>query len=186
MASTDWWTTGSTGPAQATRHEVDARSEGGVQCGGMTLTHRRRPAVRHLGVVGTIGRVVGGTWLLIHAFQVGVGPVDALLGLVVFNAVVVAALALRGRSAPPLRFTGAVSHIINFAFWITMLNVVVAPSHLFGGSASLLAAARGYGGCEMFAVSNWLRRRDDQFGCAFYLPFDLVDQHLGHRDRDGC
>jgi hypothetical protein len=28
----------------------------------------------------------------------------------------------------------------------------------------LLAAARGYAGCEVLAVSNWLLHRDDQVG----------------------
>ena len=36
----------------------------------------------------------------------------------------------------------------------------------------LLAAARGYAGCEVLAASNWLLRRDDQVGCALFLPVD--------------
>jgi hypothetical protein len=40
-----------------------------------------------------------------------------------------------------------------------------------------LAAARGYAGCEVLAVSNWLLRRDDQIGCAVFWPIDQLEQH---------
>jgi hypothetical protein len=40
----------------------------------------------------------------------------------------------------------------------------------------LLAAARGYGGCEVLAVSNWLLRRDDQVGCLVLSPLDRLEQ----------
>ncbi len=43
-----------------------------------------------------------------------------------------------------------------------------------GGSA-LLAAIRGYAGCEVFAVANWLRRRDDQISCAVFSPIDTLE-----------
>jgi hypothetical protein len=32
-----------------------------------------------------------------------------------------------------------------------------------------LTAACGYAGCEVLAVSNWLRR-DDHLGCALFWP----------------
>lgn len=41
----------------------------------------------------------------------------------------------------------------------------------------LLAAVRGYAGCEVLAVSNWLLRRDDQVGCAPFGPIDAVEAH---------
>jgi hypothetical protein len=36
----------------------------------------------------------------------------------------------------------------------------------------LLAAACGYGGCEVLAVSNLITRRRDQVGCLLYTPID--------------
>ncbi len=36
----------------------------------------------------------------------------------------------------------------------------------------LLAAARGYGGCEVLAISNWILHRDDQIGCLVLGPID--------------
>lgn len=142
-----------------------------------------RQRIRHLGPVGTSARLVVGTWMLIHAIEQGVGPADVMLGLVVPNAVVFAVLATRGASAPPLRMNGPVAHIANIAIGFGLLQFVHVPGLLFIGTASLLAAARGYGGCEMFAVWNWLRRRDDQFACPFFLPCDVVDQLVTRRER---
>jgi hypothetical protein len=46
---------------------------------------------------------------------------------------------------------------------------------VFLGSAMLFAAARGAGGCEILALSNWLLRRDDQIGCPLFWPVDTYD-----------
>ena len=46
------------------------------------------------------------------------------------------------------------------------------------GLAMLLAAARGYAGCEVLAISNWLLRRDDQLGCMVFAPVDLAETQL--------
>ena len=43
---------------------------------------------------------------------------------------------------------------------------------IFYGASVLLAAARGYAGCEVLAASNWLLRRVDQVGCRLFLPVD--------------
>jgi hypothetical protein len=45
------------------------------------------------------------------------------------------------------------------------------------GFPMLLAALRGYGGCEVLAVGNWLLRRDDQIGCAPFWPIDRLERH---------
>jgi hypothetical protein len=45
---------------------------------------------------------------------------------------------------------------------------------IFYGASMLLAAARGYGGCEVLAVSNWVLRRDDQVGCLVFSPLDYM------------
>ena len=46
---------------------------------------------------------------------------------------------------------------------------------LFYGGSMLLAAARGYAGCEILAISNWILRRDDQLGCVVFSPIDAVE-----------
>lgn len=80
---------------------------------------------------------------------------------------------------------GPVSDLVNIVVVISMLNLFDVPALLFYESASLLAAVRGSGVCEMFAVSNSLRRRDDQFGCPLFLPVDLIDRWLTGR-RPAC
>jgi len=42
---------------------------------------------------------------------------------------------------------------------------------IFYGASMLLAAARGYAGCEVLAVSNWLLRDDEQVGCGLFAPW---------------
>ncbi|MGH7862504.1 MAG: hypothetical protein ACREOS_09730, partial [Candidatus Dormibacteraceae bacterium] len=49
---------------------------------------------------------------------------------------------------------------------------------VFYGASMLLAAARGYSGCEVLAVSNWVLRRDDQVGCMVLSPIDRLEQGL--------
>ncbi len=49
---------------------------------------------------------------------------------------------------------------------------------MFYGASMLLAAARGYAGCEVLAISNWLLRRDDQVGCVVFWPIDQLEHHL--------
>jgi hypothetical protein len=50
------------------------------------------------------------------------------------------------------------------------LAVTSDAALVFYGALMLLAAVRGYAGCEVLAVSNWLLGRDDQIGC---MPFWL-------------
>ena len=131
-----------------------------VRMGAMSVTGESISAspqrVRHIGPLGTCARLVVGTWMLIHAVEHGVGPTDVLLGLVVPHALVFTVLAARGASAPPLRMNGPVAHGANVAIAFGLLQFVHVPGLLFIGTASLLAAARSYGGCEMW-LSSYFR-----------------------------
>ncbi len=51
---------------------------------------------------------------------------------------------------------------------------------IFYGASMLLAAVRGYAGCKVLAVSNWVLRRDDQVGC---VVFSLVNHWEGRVGR---
>ena len=55
---------------------------------------------------------------------------------------------------------------------------------LFGGLSLLVAGIRGYAGCEITAIGNWLLRRDDQVGCVVLSPLDLAEQQLQKRSPD--
>ncbi|MGH3286871.1 MAG: hypothetical protein ACRDPD_19675, partial [Streptosporangiaceae bacterium] len=83
------------------------------------------------------------------------------------NAVVFAALYATPWYAPSLGFTSDAALI-------------------FYGASLLLAAARGYAGCEVLAVPNWLLRRDDQVGCVVFAPVDALERRraASGRQRD--
>jgi hypothetical protein len=56
------------------------------------------------------------------------------------------------------------------------LAVTSDAALVFYGTSMLLAAARGYAGCEVLAVSNWLLGRDDQVGCLLFAPVDQLER----------
>ncbi|MGH3292070.1 MAG: hypothetical protein ACRDP7_09710, partial [Trebonia sp.] len=102
-------------------------------------------------------------------------PAAWVLALLVFPAAALAAAWLRARWHPDgLRATGPAGHALNAAVFTALYATPwYAPSLgftsdavlIFYGASLLLAAARGYAGCEVLAVPNWLLRRDDQVGC---------------------
>jgi EmrB/QacA subfamily drug resistance transporter len=58
------------------------------------------------------------------------------------------------------------------------LSVTSDAALLLYGTSMLLPAARGYGGCEVLAISNWLLHRDDQIGCLVFSPIDRLERRL--------
>ena len=136
---------------------------------------------RQIGSWGTLSRVLLGGLFIAFALRQGVSLSDAAIGLVVFPAAVSVALALRGRGAPALRWYGPAGYGLTFLIWGVAYGLAPVPTLLFGSSAQLLAAARGYAGCELLAVSNWIRRRDDQIACPVHSIVDAAEaQAKGH------
>ena len=141
-----------------------------------------RQSVRAIGRGGTLARIAVSIWLLWLA--VGDGAFTwliAVLGLVVFPAVLLLMQVLRSRvSSAPLRATGPVGHAVNAAI-IVALFLLPFPREvrdavaLFYGASMLVATWRGYAGCEVLAISNWLLRRDDQVGCVVFAPIDALE-----------
>ena len=134
---------------------------------------------RAIGPIGTVGRVALGTALVASGFVVGeVRWSEAALGLIVFPAALVMAHLIRLRVASaPLRATGLVGHLVNCAALAVLLAAPATrdATLLWLGASMLLAAWRGYAGCESLAVSNGLLRRDDQVGCVVFAPSDGLD-----------
>jgi hypothetical protein len=100
------------------------------------------------------------------------------LGLVGLPAAVTAAqLARVTYTKRALNQTDHTALCINCA--VLAAALVVSPTRnatlVFLGASLLLAAARGYGGCESLAISNWLLRRDDQVGCMLFSPLDRLE-----------
>jgi dolichyl-phosphate-mannose--protein O-mannosyl transferase len=120
-----------------------------------------------------------------HFIKGPFGLLPWVVGLVIFPAIFLVWQYLRARRNPArLEADSPVATIINvvifFAFYFTYLY---APSIdfmsdavlIFYGLSMLLAALRGYGGCESLAISNWLLKRDDQLGCLLFLPIDAAE-----------
>ena len=139
---------------------------------------RRRQRV--IGRAGTVARAVIGLVFLALAVTVYRADLrDLVRGVIVLPTAATLLLALRGRDAPPIRF-GAAGHLVTIVI-ILVLSFVFAGEVLllFYGSMMLVAAVSGSGGCEVTAVSNWLRGRDDQLGCPLFAPLDALDRASG-------
>ena len=76
--------------------------------------------------------------------------------------------------------TGALGFCANIALGSVLFSFDATRelSTIFYGSSLLLAAARGYAGCEVLAVSNFLLRRQDQVGCLLFSPLDEVETRV--------
>ena len=71
--------------------------------------------------------------------------------------------------------SGSRGHLINGAIVVAAFVFLTPTALLFYGASMLLAGTRGYAGCEVFALSNWLWRRDDQIACAIFSPIDVIE-----------
>ena len=143
------------------------------------ITERRRG----IGPVGTAARLLVGALLLGSVVQGhlarGFHLSSWALGLVGFPALVLALQWLRARRTPTrLEATGPVSHALNLAVFLALylMEATSDAALILYGASMMLAAVRGYAGCEVLAVSNWLLRRDDQIGCAVFWPVDYLER----------
>jgi hypothetical protein len=136
----------------------------------------RLESTRTIGAWGTAARAFGGAAMLVGAALIGVGALDAVLGLVVFPLAVLAVLRLRGADAALLRLTGPAACCLNCAVGAAAFILAPVAALLFYGASLCVAAVRGDRGCEVFAVSNWLRRRDDQIACPVFSPIDAAER----------
>jgi hypothetical protein len=70
---------------------------------------------------------------------------------------------------------------VNCGTAFVLFSWITVPAMLFYGTSMILAAWRGIGACEIFAISNWLRGRDDRLGCPLFLPVDALESAPSHR-----
>lgn len=156
---------------------------------------KRAGSRRAIGMWGTMARLLAGA-LLAGTVVVGsftgngaVQPASWLVGLVVFPGLFIAGLAWRARLRPArlVAVTGVAGKVLIFGGFLALyatpwyapqIDFLSDAALLFVGSSLLLSAYRGYAGCEVLAIPNWLLRRDDQVGC---LMFDPVDRLEGRR-----
>lgn len=160
----------------------------------MTTTYDdRKTSRRAIGKWGTTARLLVGGFLVgtvVYGTTVGGGrfePAAWLLGLVAFPAVFLVWQGLRARRHPePMAIltgpaghlvTAAVFFVLYFTWWYApAIGFVSDAALLFYGSTMLIAGLRGYAGCEVLAISNWLLRRNDRVGCLLFGPIDALEQ----------
>ena len=148
---------------------------------------------RAIGIIGTAARVVLGSILLGsvvygHFVKGPFRPLPWVIGLLIFPAIFIVGQFLRARRNPAkLMANGPIPTVINvvlfFALYFTYLyaptiDFLSDATLIFYGLSMLLAALRGYAGCEALAISNWLLRRDDQVGCLVFGPVDYAEGKL--------
>ena len=148
------------------------------------IDHRRprtRGHSRAIGPVGAVARVLVGLGLVALAVLGAGHPLawwQLALGLLGLPAALTAAqLAVVRFSDRQLQGGGHIEACVNCALLVALLSASATrgATLVFLGVSMLLAAARGYGGCESLAISNWLLRRDDQVGCMVFSPLDHTE-----------
>ncbi|MGH2532631.1 MAG: hypothetical protein ACRDJW_10030 [Thermomicrobiales bacterium] len=160
----------------------------------MTTTANRRA----IGPVGTLARVVVGLAAIALALVGGLQWWEASLGVVIIPLVVTFGQAWLVRQYPDalreVDYAGACATALIVAPFL-IIPYTSDATWLWLGASMLLAAVRGYAGCEVLAISNWLLRRDDTVGCVLFTPIDQVETRWqraeardasrpGQRERD--
>jgi hypothetical protein len=121
------------------------------------------------------GVVAGGGWIAWWQLALGIGGLPA---------VVVAAQSVRLLvTRRPLAQTSHLASCLNCAALVGLLTMSQTrdAALVFLGGSMLFAAARGYGGCETLAITNWLLHRNDQVGCLIFWPLDQFEARSGRR-----
>jgi hypothetical protein len=141
--------------------------------------------VRATGPIGTAARIAGGFAAIAIAIWGGLAWWEVALGLVGITLIFTF-----GHAALAWRFPGALRSVDQIGACLTA--AIVTPllfisytsdaTWLWLGASVLLAAVRGYAGCEVLAISNWLLRREDTVGCLIFTPIDVAEARaLGNR-----
>ena len=144
---------------------------------------------RRIGPAGTLVRVVVGSLMVAAAVASGAGIAEWALGALVMPGVVVIWQKTRAMlvDPQPIRLVGPVAHVVTAVIFLVLvatpdyapaLSVTSGAALIFFGGSMLIAAIRGYRGCEILALSNWLLGRDDQVGCVLYSPIDRLEANL--------
>jgi small multidrug resistance pump len=150
---------------------------------------------RDIRPIGTVARLGIGLWLagsvvygqlVTHLVPATHSFASWALGLIGFPAVVlgwhwwrIRRHPARFQDASPLSFVLSVALplALYFTWWYAPAFSATSDAVLlFVGGSTLLAALRGYAGCELLALSNWLLRRCDQIACAVWTPLDSLEQ----------
>lgn len=156
------------------------------------MARNRGASARAIGGWGTAARLLVGGFMVgsvVYGSLTGDGtlqPESWLLGLVGFPAAVLGWQRWRTQSNPDrlVAVTGPVGHLLTAVVFLVLytttwyappIGFVSDATLLFFGCSMLVAAYRGYAGCEVLSITNWLLRRDDQIGCILFDPVDRLE-----------
>ena len=138
---------------------------------------------RVIGPIGTVARAAAGSVALVIGFA-DMTWWDAGAALVAFPLLGLAARRLTSAGHP-------LSNAADYVLSLVVLAIVVAltfvtPADAPGvwawlGVSLLLGAARGDGGCEVFAVSNACTGCRQRSGCIVFAPVDAAEARLRAR-----
>lgn len=147
---------------------------------------------RQIGPIGTTARMLGGLFAIvvpvtvdgISWFEAGV----ALLALPLIAATTAPLITWSYRRLYPraLQMRHGICSLpacTLIAVMVIANDVLVAPTTANGnvtiwvwlGASMILAAVRGYGGCELLAPYNLISGRREQIGCLLYTPIDNIE-----------
>jgi hypothetical protein len=160
----------------------------GLVTAGRRLVRDRR----EIGPIGAVSRIAGG--LIAIALPIGIGGFtwwDAAAALVALPLAATGAAALiiatyQRRAPGALGRRRAICS--GPACWLIAIMIGTAagidaltPASgevallIWLGVSMLIAAARGYGGCEVLGVPNMITGRRFQIGCILYTPIDRME-----------
>lgn len=149
----------------------------------------RLARARAIGPIGTIARICVGVLMIGVAVSGeagdGVGMADALLVLGGAGVLLAWQFVLLRSTSDSLNATGPIAFTVNAMIAAALFSVEATreAALIFYGASMWLAAVRGYAGCEVLAISNWLLRRDDQVGCVVFSPLDAAERAMSEEDR---
>lgn len=139
----------------------------------------RVASARGIGPVGTVLRLCFGGLALLVAGLSGPTGLELAVGLVGYPVAELALVRLfRGPGSAPFRLYGWKGYALNYGIALALWLVWTIPALLFFGVSLLLAGVRGYAGCEILALSNLLRGRDDELACAILSPIDNIERSV--------
>ncbi len=149
---------------------------------------------RAIGPIGTIEHFIMGPVLIYFGFNSpleDIAPVtsisllpgywdDLFVGLIMLPLVmVVVQLTWNWLKNEPLKATGRMGFTINILITIILFYTPLHHAMWFYlGFSLLVAAIRGYAGCEVMAISNWVTGRNDQVGCVIFSPLDAIEKKI--------
>ena len=146
---------------------------------------------RQIGPIGTASRIAGGLIAIaVPIALTGIGWWDVGAALVVLPAIAmgVSLLVNAGYERFAPESLTRRSSICSGPTCVLLSTVVAAAIALtfatpvdgvavwsFFGVSMLVAALRGYAGCEVLAIPNAITGRRDQIGCVLYTPIDRAE-----------